>query len=248
MPYDFRKQYAAENEFERKRAIATNQFGVQVPIGTRAFGNDPDTYAYSYQEDVASRLKARDQAAENQAFAEQQQRILGAMQPTFAATEQARAQALQSGAATLGAARSQGGVGGMQTSALAGLGAGQAQQHGMQAAAQVRAAEEQRNALAQEQLAAMLRQQQMGQLGLERADYSQILGAQRALLPGQQAANQQFAASEAERQRQMTGAGLSALGSIGGSIMDAYSANQKKKAEKADEDALYQAQLRSIGF
>ena len=245
MPYDFEKQYAAENKLERERALATNQFGTAVPIGTRAFGDDPNTYASSYQEDVASRLKARDQAAENATFDAQKQRILGAMQPSYAATQQARADALQSGAATLSAARSQGGVGGMQTSALAALGAGQAQQYGMQAAAQVQAAEEQRNAVAQAQLAEMLRQQQMAQLGLERADYAQILGAQRALLPGQQAANQQFAASEAERQRQMTGASLNALGSIGGSIMDAYSANQKKKA---DEDALYAAQLRSIGF
>jgi hypothetical protein len=187
--------------------------------GVGNIGGDPQRIEDEYQRRTRELLAKRQREDEQAQFAAQQQRILGAMQPTFAATEQARAQALQSGAATLGAARSQGGVGGMQTSALAGLGAGQAQQYGMQAAAQVQAGEEQRNALAQAQLAEMLRQQQLSQFGLQRADYATALGAQRALSMPELEMQQQAAAAEAERQRKMQGALIQAGASFGGQIL-----------------------------
>lgn len=238
MAYDFAKEYQRQQAGEIQRQRTTGQYGSEVPIGTRAFGTDPETYANVYAEDVTARLKQRDQAAENRAFEEQRLRILGAMQPSTVATEAAREQARQAGAATLGAARSQMGVAGTQTAALGALGAGQAQQYGMAEARQVQAQEEQRSALAQAQLAEMLRQQEMARLALERADYAQTLGAQRALLPGAQQYQQEFATAEAERQRRLEGATTQALGVAAESGYGAY------KAEKKREDEL----KRVLGF
>jgi len=231
MAYDFAKEYQRQQAGEIQRQRATGQYGSEVPIGTRAFGTDPETYASVYAEDVAARLKQRDQAAEQAAFEEQRRRILGAMQPSTVATEAAREQAREAGLATLGAARSQMGVAGTQTAALGALGAGQAQQIGMAGAAQVAAEEQQRNALAQAQLAEMLRQQEMQRLALERADYAQVLGAQRALLPGAQQYQQEFATAEAARQRQQEGAALGALGAAVETGYGAYQANKKKEEE-----------------
>jgi len=231
MAYDFAKEYQRQQAGEIQRQRTTGQYGSEVPIGTRAFGTDPETYANVYAEDVAARLKQRDQAAEQAAFEEQRRRILGAMQPSTVAAEAAREQAREAGLATLGAARSQMGVAGTQTAALGALGAGQAQQIGMAGAAQVAAEEQQRNALAQAQLAEMLRQQEMQRLALERADYAQVLGAQRALLPGAQQYQQEFATAEAARQRQQEGAALGALGAAVETGYGAYQANKKKEEE-----------------
>lgn len=231
MAYDFAKEYQRQQAGEIQRQRTTGQYGSQVPIGTRAFGTDPETFANVYAEDVAARLKQRDQAAEQATFEEQRRRILGAMQPSTVATEAAREQAREAGLATLGAARSQMGVTGTQTAALGALGAGQAQQFGMAEARQVQAQEEQRNALAQAQLAEMLRQQEMARLGLERADYAQILGAQRALLPSAQQYQQEFASAEAARQRQQEGAAIGALGAAVETGYGAYQANKKKEEE-----------------
>lgn len=239
MAYDFAKEYQRQQAGEIQRQRTTGQYGSQVPIGTRAFGADPETFANVYAEDVAARLKQRDQAAEQATFEEQRRRILGAMQPSTVATEAAREQAREAGLATLGAARSQMGVAGTQTAALGALGAGQAQQFGMAEARQVQAQEEQRNALAQAQLAEMLRQQEMARLGLERADYAQVLGAQRAMLPGAQQYQQEFATAEAERQRRMEAAAYQAFGT---GIESGYSAY--RSAEKKKEDEL----KRALGF
>lgn len=232
MAYDFAKEYQRQQAGEIQRQRTTGQYGDQVPLGTRAFGTDPETFANVYAEDVAARLKQRDQAAEQAAFEEQRRRILGAMQPSTVATEAAREQAREAGQATLGAARSQMGVAGTQTAALGALGAGQAQQFGMAEARQVQAQEEQRNALAQAQLAEMLRQQEMQRLALERADYGQILGAQRALLPAAQQYSQEFAASEAARQRQQEGAAIGALGAAVETGYGAYKSSEKKKEDE----------------
>lgn len=232
MAYDFAKEYQRQQAGEIQRQRTTGQYGSQVPIGTRAFGTDPETFANVYAEDVAARLKQRDQAAEQATFEEQRQRILGAMQPSTVATQAAREQAREAGLATLGAARSQMGVAGTQTAALGALGAGQAQQFGMAEARQVQAQEEQRNALAQAQLAEMLRQQEMARLGMERADYAQVLGAQRALLPAAQQYSQEFAASEAARQRQQEGAAIGALGAAVETGYGAYKSSEKKKEDE----------------
>lgn len=231
MAYDFAKEFQRQQAGEIQRQRTTGQYGDQVPLGTRAFGADPETFANVYAEDVAARLKQRDQAAEQRVFEEQRQRILGAMQPSTVATEAAREQAREAGQATIGAARSQMGVAGTQTAALGALGAGQAQQFGMAEARQVQAQEEQRNALAQAQLAEMLRQQEMARLGMERADYAQVLGAQRALLPAAQQYSQEFAAAEATRQRQQEGAAIGALGAAVETGYGAYQANKKKEEE-----------------
>lgn len=238
MAYDFAREFAARNAAEVQRQRATGEYGSQTPLGTRAFGNDPEMFGSVYQEDIASRLRQRDQEAENAAMEAQRQRILGAMQPSTVATEAARQQAYQGAQATLGAARSQGGIAGAQTSGLAALGAGQAQQAGMVEARQVQAQEEQRNALAQAQLAEMLRQQELQRLALERADYAQALGAQRALLPSAQQYAQEYASAEAERQRRMTGATVQALATLGEAGYDAYKSSERA-AEK--ERAAYNA-------
>lgn len=229
--YDFAREFAAQNAAERRRQQTTGQYGSEVPIGTRAFGADPETFANVYAEDVAARLKQRDQAAENAAMEEQRRMILGAMQPSTMATEAAREEARGAGAATLGAARSLMGAAGTQTAALGALGAGQAQQAGFAEARQVQAQEASRNALAQAQLAEMLRQQEMQRLALERADYAQVLGAQRALLPGAQQYQQEFATAEAARQRQQEGAAIGALGAAVETGYGAYQANKKKEEE-----------------
>jgi hypothetical protein len=230
--YDFAREFAAQNAAERRRQQATGQYSSPVPIGTRAFGADPETFANVYAEDVAARLKQRDQAAENAAMEEQRRMILGAMQPSTMATEAAREEARGAGAATLGAARSLMGTAGTQTAALGALGAGQAQQAGFAEARQVQAQEASRNALAQAQLAEMLRQQEMQRLALERADYAQVLGAQRALLPAAAQYSQEFAAAEAARQRQMEGAVIGALGVAAETGYGAYKSAQKKREDE----------------
>lgn len=200
-------------------------------VGVGNIGGDPSRVEDEYQRRARELLGGRQREDEQAQFAAQQQRILGAMEPTYAATQQARAQALQSGQATIGAAHSLGGVGGMQTSALAGLGAGTAQQYGMQAAAQVQAGEAQRNALAQAQLAEMMRQQQMAQFGLQRADYATALGAQRALAMPELEMQQQAAAAEAARQQRLYGAAIQAAGTLGAAGADAYTSYQNAKTE-----------------
>ena len=238
MAYDFAREFAAQNAAERQRQQTTGQYGSQVPIGTRAFGTDPETFASVYAEDVAARLKQRDQAAENAAMEEQRRMILGAMQPSTVATEAAREQARGAGAATLGAARSLMGAAGTQTAALGALGAGAAQQAGFTEARQVQAQEASRNALAQAQLAEMLRQQELQRLALERADYAQVLGAQRALLPSAAQYSQEFAAAEANRQRQLEGSIAQGLGVAVETGYGAYKASEK---EAAQERAAYNA-------
>jgi hypothetical protein len=238
MAYEFSREYQDRQAAELARAKATGNYSSPVPVGTRVFGSDPADFASVYQEDVASRLRARDQAAETAAFEAQRQRILGAMQPSTVATQAAREQARKGGAATLGAARSLMGIGGVQTAALGALGAGMAHQFGMAEARQVQAQEEQRNALAQAQLAEMLRQQELARLGLERADYAQALGAQRALLPAAQQYAQESAAAEAARQRQTLGA---AMGALGTAIELGYGAYQGRQREAERERAAYNA-------
>lgn len=203
----------------------------QTVLGVGQIGGDPTRVEDEYQRRVREQLETRQRAEEARLFDEQRERILGAMQPSNVATEAARAQAMQGAQATVGAARSQAGVAGTQTAGLAALGAGQAQQAGMVEARQVQAQEEQRNALAQAQLAEMLRQQELARLSLERGDISQALGAQRALMVPELEMQQQYAAAEAERARRMQGAvaqGVAALGSAG---YDAYAAYQKKQEE-----------------
>ena len=232
MAYDFAREFAAQNAADRQRQQTTGQYGAQVPIGTRAFGTDPETFANVYAEDVAARLKQRDQAAEDAAMEEQRRMILGAMQPSTMATEAAREQARGAGAATLGAARSLMGAAGTQTAALGALGAGAAQQAGFTEARQVQAQEASRNALAQAQLAEMLRQQEAARLSLERGDIAQALGAQRALLIPEMELQQQYATAEAERARRLQGATAQGVASIGAAAYDAYAAEQKRREDE----------------
>lgn len=229
MAYDFASEFKRQNAAEMARQRQTGQYASEVPIGTRAFGTDPETYANVYAEDVAARLRQRDQAAENRAFDEQRARILGAMAPSNVAAQAARMQAFEAGQTTAGAAASGMGAGGIQAAALGGVGAGMATQAGMAGAAEVAAAEQQRNALARAQMAELLRQQDMGRLAMERADYAQILGAQRAMLPGAQQYQQEWAAAEAERQRRREGAAYQALGTGIETAYDIYSGKKKKK-------------------
>lgn len=241
MAYDFAKEYQRQQAGEIQRQRTTGQYGDQVPLGTRAFGTDPETFANVYAEDVAARLKQRDQAAEQAAFEEQRRRILGAMQPSTVATEAAREQAREAGQATLGAARSQMGVAGTQTAALGALGAGQAQQFGMAEARQVQAQEEQRNALAQAQLAEMLRQQELARMGLERGDVAQALGAQRALMIPELEMQQQYAAAEAERARRRQAATVSGIASLGAAGYDAYASYQQQQTQDQQAREAYNA-------
>jgi hypothetical protein len=185
----------------------------RTPVtGVGVVGTDPEHVAASYQQRAGAVLGGGDRATEMA----QRQQMAALMQqygqPTYAATEQAQRQAQQAGQATLGAAASRGGVAGAQLGALGALGAGAAQQYGMQAAAQVQAAESQQNALAQAQMAQMMRQQQMQAFGMDRADYDQMLQANRALLGQQTQIGSDYAAQEAERQRRMQGGAIGALG------------------------------------
>jgi len=178
--------------------------------GVGQVGQDPKAVEAEYQR----RLEEFGQAGRGEErfqFERQRQAILGAMQPSDVATQMSRQEAARSAALTTGAARSQGGVSGTQTAALGALGAGQAQQYGYQAAAQVAAQEQQRNALAQAQLAEMLRQQELAQFGLERADVGQMLSSGRALLAPQIEIGRQTALDEARYRNQLIGGTLGGL-------------------------------------
>ncbi len=230
---DFRSEYEAQRKAIEARQAATGNYRSPGMMGVELFGEaDPDTARTEYGQRVAEAFGRSDRKAEQASLNAQRQRILGAMQPSNVATEAARAQAMQGAQATVGAARSQAGVAGTQTAGLAALGAGQAQQAGMVEARQVQAQEAQRNALAQAQLAEMLRQQELARMGLERADYAQILGAQRALLPQSQQFAQEAATAEAARQRQLLGATVGGLAAIGEAGYDAYKM-QQREAEAA---------------
>lgn len=211
----------------------------QTVLGVGEIGGDPNRVEDEYQRRMSEQLAGRQREQEAALFEQQRGRILGAMQPSTVATEAAREQAREAGMATMGAARSQMGVAGTQTAALGALGAGQAQQVGMTEARQVQAQEEQRTALAQAQLAEMLRQQELARMGLERGDIAQALGAQRALMIPELEMQQQYAAAEAERARRRQAAGMQALGTLGATGYDAYASYQK-----AQEDAL----KKELGF
>ena len=202
--------------FEDKPIGRTNVTGVGQ------IGSDPGRVEDEYQRRVREQLETRQRAEEARLFDQQRQAILGAMQPSNVATEAARAQAMQGAQATVGAARSQAGIAGAQTAGLAALGAGQAQQAGMVEARQVQAQEEQRNALAQAQLAEMLRQQELARMGLERGDFAQALGAQRALMIPELEMQQQYAAAEAERARKLQGAAYQTAGALAATAYDAF--------------------------
>jgi len=217
----------------------TNRIPRQTVLGVGEIGGDPGRVEDEYQRRMREQLAGRQREQEAALFDQQRQRIRGAMQPSTVATEAAREQAREAGMATMGAARSQMGVAGTQTAGLAALGAGQAQQFGMTEARQVQAQEEQRNALAQAQLAEMLRQQELARMGLERGDIAQALGAQRALMMPELELQQQYAAAEAERARRRQAAGMQALGALGATGYDAYASYQK-----AQEDAL----KKELGF
>lgn len=215
--------------------------GVDV-LGVGSIGADPGRVEDEYQRRLREQLAARQREQEVAQFEAQRQRILGAMQPSTVATEAAREQARAAGAATMGAARSQAGVAGTQTAGLGALGIGQAQQFGMSEARQVQAQEEQRNALAQAQLAEMLRQQELQRLALERGDIAQALAGQRALaIPGAQGAADQ-AARDAARARQMQGAILGGAASLGASGLDAFG----QYAARRQRD--YEAEQNPLGF
>ena len=214
----------------------------QTVLGVGEIGGDPGRVEDEYQRRVREQLAQRQREQEAQQLDQQRQRILGAMQPSTVATEAAREQAREAGAATLGAARSQMGVAGTQTAALGALGAGQAQQFGMAEARQVQAQEEQRNALAQAQLAEMLRQQNLARMALERGDVAQALGAQRALMLPELEMQQQYAAAEAERARRRQGATIQGAAALGSAGYDAFAAYQKEQKDK--EDAL----KKELGF
>jgi hypothetical protein len=207
-----------------KKYFGPEKIQRQDVLGVGQIGGDPNRVEDEYQRRLREQLAQRQRAEEARLYDEQRQRILGAMQP------------YQGAQATLGAARSQGGIAGAQTSGLAALGAGQAQQAGMVEARQVQAQEEQRNALAQAQLAEMLRQQELARIALERGDVAQALGAQRALLVPEIEMQQQYAAAEAERARRMQGATAQGLATLGASAYDAYSAYEKEQQKKADDE------------
>ena len=213
----------------------------QTVLGVGEIGGDPGRVEDEYQRRMREQLAGRQREQEAALFEQQRGRILGAMQPSTVATEAAREQAREAGQATLGAARSQMGVAGTQTAALGALGAGQAQQIGMAGAAEVAAQEEQRNALAQAQLAEMLRQQELARMGLERGDVAQALGAQRALMIPELEMQQQYAAAEAERARRRQAAGAQAIATLGASGYDAYASYQQRQAEDQQAREAYNA-------
>lgn len=216
-------------------APKTRRIPRQTVLGVGEIGGDPGRVEDEYQRRVREQLAGRQREQEAVLFEQQRGRILGAMQPSTMATEAAREQAREAGQATLGAARSQMGVAGTQTAALGALGAGQAQQIGMAGAAEVAAQEEQRNALAQAQLAEMLRQQELARMGLERGDVAQALGAQRALMIPELEMQQQYAAAEAERARRRQAAGTQAIATLGAAGYDAYASYQKAQDDLKKE-------------
>ena len=185
--------------------------GRTTVLGVGEIGRDPENVEDEYQRRLRGVLDQRQREEEAAAFGAQRQRILGAMQGTTAATDAARTQAFQAGQATAGAAASGAGTAGIQTAALGGLGAGMAQQAGMAGAAEVAAAEQQRNALARAQMAELMRQQSMAQMGFERADLATALGGQRALMMPELELQQDYATREAERQRRREGATYQAI-------------------------------------
>lgn len=206
----------------QKRAPSTNVLGV----GTIRI--DPENVENEYQRRLAEQLGQRQREQETQQFAAQRERLLGAMQGSTAATEAARTQAFEAGQATAGAARSGMGAGGIQTAALGGVGAGMAQQAGMAGAAEVAAAEQQRNALARAQMAELLRQQEAARLGFERADLATALGGQRALMMPELELQQDYATREAERQRRRE-AGMVQAGAVGlESIYNAFTGKKER--------------------
>jgi len=223
-------------------AFTPPKMGTTPVLGVGNVGTNPEQVEDEYQRRLRAEMEARQRADEAAAFEAQRARIMGAMQPSTVATQAARQQAMTAGAATMGAARSLAGTAGVQTGALGALGAGQAQQAGMVEARQVQAAEEQRNALAQMQLAQMLRQQELGRYGLERGDIAQALGAQRALLTPELEMNQEYAAREAQRTQRMQGALTQAIATGGAELYGAYEASQRQKT-KSQED-----ELRRKGF
>jgi len=182
-------------------------------LGVGNIGEDPTNVEDEYQRRVRELYSGQSRNEERFQAGLQENRILGAMQPSTVASQAARAQAMEAGQQTLGAASSAAGAAGIQTAGLGGLGAGAAQQYGMQAAAQVTAQEQQRNALAQAQMAELLRQQRMSSMGLERADYAQALGSSRALLAPELAQQAEAAQNEAARQERQFGAAVGAIGS-----------------------------------
>lgn len=186
--------------------------GKKVPrtnvTGVGSIGQDPENVANEYQRRLAELAAGRQRGAENAALDAQRAQILGQMGPNYAASYAARQQAEGAGQATLGAARGAG----AQTAALGALGAGQSAQYGMQAAAGVRAGEEQQNALAQLQYAAMLRAQDVARLGIDRGDAATNLTSGRALLTSGLEQNERFAANEAARTQKAFGATVGAVG------------------------------------
>lgn len=207
----------------QKRAPSTNVQGV----GTIRI--DPENVEDEYQRRLAEQLKQRQREQEAQQFGAQRERILGAMQGTTAATDAARMQAFQAGQATAGAAASGMGAGGIQAAALGGVGAGMATQAGMAGAAEVAAAEQQRNALARAQMAELLRQQEAARFGFERADVVSALGGQRALMMPELELQQDYATREAERARRRE-AGYAQAGAVGiEAIYDAFTGKKKER-------------------
>ena len=187
----------------------------QTPVsGVGIIGTKPEQVSQSYAGRVTNVLggTAASREEEERQRKEQEGLIRQMGAPSYAATQEAQAQARQAAEATLGAAAGARGAAGIQTAALGALGAGTAQQYGMQAAAQVQAAEAQRNALAQAQMAEMLRQQQIQAAGLQEGDYAQMLAAQRALLGQQTSVQTAAAAAEEERQRRMQAGFMGAFG------------------------------------
>ena len=186
--------------------------GKKVPrtnvTGVGSIGQDPENVANEYQRRLAELAAGRQRGAEGAALDQQRASILGQMGPNYAASYAARQQAQGAGQATLGAARGAG----AQTAALGALGAGQSAQYGMQAAAGVRAGEEQQNALAQLQYAAMLRAQDVARLGIDRGDAASGLVAGRALLTSGLEQNEKFAANEAARAQKEFGSAVGAAG------------------------------------
>lgn len=204
--------------------------GQQV-LGVGNVGTNPEEIEDEYQRRVRALMNQRARSEEQRLFDQQRGRILGAMQPSTMATEAAREQARGAGAATLGAARSLMGAAGTQTAALGALGAGAAQQAGFAEARQVQAQEASRNALAQAQLAEMLRQQEAARLSLERGDIAQALGAQRALMIPEMELQQQYATAEAERARRLQGAMAQGAAALGSAAYDVYASEQKKRED-----------------
>lgn len=223
-------------------AFTPPKIGTTPVLGVGNVGTKPEEVEDEYQRRLRAEMEMRQRADEIAAFEAQRARITGAMQPSTVATQAARQQAMTAGAATMGAARSLAGTAGVQTGALGALGAGQAQQAGMSEARQVQAAEEQRNAVAQMQLAQILREQELGRYGLERGDVAQALGAQRALLAPELEMGQEYASREAQRSQRMKGAITQAVATGGAELYGAYQQSQRAKA-KSQED-----ELRRKGF